>query len=79
MAAELSEENAMDTQIIINLAQARANHEKDLAELRKLEADFKASKAYQEWANVVKTDAGGAISVTETVIREAKAMLEKKP
>lgn len=25
------------------------------------------------------TDAGGAISVTETVIREAKAMLEKKP
>lgn len=49
-------ENAMDTQIIINLAQARANHEKSLAELHKLEADFKASKAYQEWSNVVQTD-----------------------
>ena len=47
----------MDTKTIANLAQARANHEKSLAELRKLEADFKASKAYQEWSQVVQADA----------------------
>ena len=61
----------MDAQIIINLAQARANHEKSLAELRQLEAKFKAGHEYQQWANIVQNDADLLAKADELFRQEA--------
>jgi hypothetical protein len=70
-AAELSEENAMDTQIITNLAKARAEHEKSLAALRQMEADIKANPVYQKLQNIVQLDAQYLAEADEVFRQEA--------
>ena len=61
----------MDTQIITNLAKARAEHEKSLAALRQMEADIKANPVYQKLQNIVQLDAQYLAEADEVFRQEA--------